>query len=182
MLNGNYVTRCFIYSKKRIYKDFVNSSTMSYGNAFFIFDLCATMEKVDIFNEKNYFAADAENDPENKIFKKFFIDTITMQNKIHEYFSRKESEWEILSYLDESGIESFDQSIDVYIKSLINIIASEQQGKKSGKARILLKMYKEASKFFWLEMLKETKWRDRGLLGSYHSRLHAEPQNRYEAK
>ncbi|CAG8803104.1 14500_t:CDS:2, partial [Gigaspora rosea] len=91
-------------------------------------------------------------------------DTITMQNEIHEYFNRKTSDWGIRSFLDESGIEPFDKSIDAYIKSLNNIIASEQQGKRSEKA----------------QMLEETKWRDRDLLGSYHSRLLAEPQNRCE--
>ncbi|KAF0472439.1 hypothetical protein F8M41_025011 [Gigaspora margarita] len=56
-----------------------------------------------------------------------------MQNEeIHECFSRKASDWGILSYLDESSIEPFDRSIDVYIKSL-NIIASEPQGKRSEK-------------------------------------------------
>ncbi|CAG8829688.1 26797_t:CDS:2, partial [Gigaspora margarita] len=38
------------------------------------------------------------------------------------------------------GIESFDRSINVYIKSLNCIIALEQQGKRYEKARILLKM------------------------------------------
>ncbi|CAG8793948.1 12990_t:CDS:2, partial [Dentiscutata erythropus] len=73
-------------------------------------------------------------------------------------------------------IEPFDRKIDVYIKFLNSIIASEEHGKRPEKARILLKMYKEASKIFRLE-IEETKWRDRSLLGSYHSRLLAEPQN-----
>ncbi|CAG8800322.1 2664_t:CDS:2, partial [Cetraspora pellucida] len=77
-------------------------------------------------------------------FSKQILDTDTMQNGIHEYFSRKSSDWGILSFLDESNIEPFDKKIDTYIKSLNNIIASEQCGKRPEKARILLKMYKEA--------------------------------------
>lgn len=71
-----------------------------------------------------------------------------MQNEeIHECFSRKASDWGILSYLDESSIEPFDRSIDVYIKSL-NIIASEPQGKRSEKRVYFSKCIRRRVNFF----------------------------------
>ncbi|CAG8607048.1 5481_t:CDS:2, partial [Paraglomus occultum] len=60
-----------------------------------------------------------------------------MPTLIHEYFNRKHTEWSITEYLNESNEEPFQLKIDVYLKSLANIIKSDH-GKRRDRARDLL--------------------------------------------
>lgn len=68
-----------------------------------------------------------------------------MSKEIHKYFCRKSSDWRIIDFLNENDIEPFEKKIDVYIKSLNNIIALEK-GKRRERALTLLEKYKEASR------------------------------------
>ena len=55
---------------------------------------------------------------------------------IHEYFSRKHTEWSITGFLNECNEEPFRFKVDIYLKSLVNIINSDQ-GRKREKAKAL---------------------------------------------
>ncbi|CAG8595690.1 1477_t:CDS:2 [Paraglomus occultum] len=66
-------------------------------------------------------------------------------DKIHEYFfNRKYVEWKILDFLTECEERYFKKKIDLYIKSLKNIIKSDMRKTKREKARTLLDRYKKA--------------------------------------
>ena len=68
-------------------------------------------------------------------------------DKIHEYFfNRKYVKWGILDFLTECEEHYFKKKIDLYIKSLKNIIKSDMRKTKREKARTLLDRYKKASK------------------------------------
>ncbi len=71
--------------------------------------------------------------------------------KIYEYFNWKYVEWEILDFLTECEERHFKKKIDVYVKSLKNIIKSNMRKTKREKACTLLDRYKKASKevFRW---------------------------------
>src|SRR6266498_1978703 len=65
---------------------------------------------------------------------------------MHEYFKRKSSEWSILNFLEECGIEEFKQKIEAYLTSL-KAIADTQESKRNKRAKKLLNNYKKASVF-----------------------------------
>ncbi len=65
-------------------------------------------------------------------------------SKIHEYFKRKPSEWDIVAFLNDCEKEPFETKIDEYVKSLEAII-KHKRCYEQGKARILLNNYREAS-------------------------------------
>jgi hypothetical protein len=62
--------------------------------------------------------------------------------KIHEYFSRKSSEWNIIDFLEECDDDDFQKKIDKYLRSL-DTIADNEQGRRREKAVFLLKRYRE---------------------------------------
>jgi hypothetical protein len=55
-------------------------------------------------------------------------------------------EWGILDFLTECEERHFKKKIDVYVKSLKNIIKSNMRKTEREKARTLLDRYKKASK------------------------------------
>ncbi|CAI2181936.1 2575_t:CDS:2 [Funneliformis geosporum] len=55
---------------------------------------------------------------------------------IHKYFKRKHTEWSVTGFLNECNEEPFRFKVDIYLKSLVNIINSDQ-GKKREKAQAL---------------------------------------------
>ncbi|CAI2175888.1 19775_t:CDS:2 [Funneliformis geosporum] len=72
-------------------------------------------------------------------------------SKIHKYFDRKYSEWDIVAFLKECEKEPFESKADEYVKSLEAII-KRKRGFEQGKARILLNKYREASMVVLLEI------------------------------
>ncbi len=66
--------------------------------------------------------------------------------EIHEYFNRRCEEWGILDFLTECEEQHFKRKIDVYVKSLKNIMGSNMRKTKRERARTLLDRYKKASK------------------------------------
>ncbi|CAG8565207.1 8466_t:CDS:2 [Diversispora eburnea] len=64
------------------------------------------------------------------------------KNPIHEYFTRDFTEWNIREFLEECDEEPFRVKIDIYVKSLQNIINSGE-GKRLEKAQYLLDQYKK---------------------------------------
>ncbi|CAG8587138.1 6452_t:CDS:10 [Ambispora gerdemannii] len=70
--------------------------------------------------------------------------------KIHNYFKRKSGEWSLLGFLNESDEEQFRLKIDLYLRSLENII-NYDEGDRKEKAQFLLDKYRKASKnvFCW---------------------------------
>ena len=80
---------------------------------------------------------------------------------IHEYFNRKHTEWSITGFLNECNEEPFRFKVDIYLKSLVNIINSDQ-GKKREKAQALFDKYKMACEnllfFFFIETVDVTWW------------------------
>ncbi|CAG8477785.1 11474_t:CDS:10 [Acaulospora morrowiae] len=65
-------------------------------------------------------------------------------NKIHKYFSRKYSKWNIVGFLNECYIEPFNLKIDAYLKDLE--IINMERGKRQQKAHQLLDRYRKACK------------------------------------
>ena len=71
---------------------------------------------------------------------------------IHEYFSRKHTEWSITGFLNECNEEPFRFKVDIYLKSLVNIINSDQ-GRKREKAKALYVKYRMVfEKIFLLKL------------------------------
>jgi hypothetical protein len=70
--------------------------------------------------------------------------------KIHRYFlDRESSKWDIVDFLEESSEDPLEKKLDVYIKSLNNLVKSKR-GKKRERALTLIDRYKEASKELFL--------------------------------
>lgn len=72
---------------------------------------------------------------------------VMSDNKIHKYFNRKCSKWNIVDFLNECDLEPFDKKIDDYLKSLQNIKA--EKGMRRKKANQLLDLYRKARKNFF---------------------------------
>jgi len=70
------------------------------------------------------------------------------ENYVHEYFDRKSSEWNIISFLEECDAETFTNKIGYYLTSLESII-DKKDGNRSIKARELHDRYKQASSEFF---------------------------------
>ncbi|CAG8648984.1 2125_t:CDS:2, partial [Funneliformis caledonium] len=68
----------------------------------------------------------------------------TTTPKIHKYFERKVSEWNILGFLSECNIEPFRNKIKCYLLSLEDI-ASTEEGRRKEKVRQLIRNYRQAS-------------------------------------
>jgi hypothetical protein len=51
---------------------------------------------------------------------------------MHEYFNRKHTEWSINGFLNECNKEPFRLKEDIYLKSLVNIIKSDQERNVKG--------------------------------------------------
>lgn len=64
---------------------------------------------------------------------------------IHEYFDKKSADWNIMGFLDECTEKSYQLKINLYLKSLENIINNEQ-GSREKKAQLLYNKYKKVSK------------------------------------
>jgi uncharacterized protein YehS (DUF1456 family) len=79
------------------------------------------------------------------------IFSLTMSDKkIHRYFlDRESSKWDIVDFLEESSEDPLEKKLDVYIKSLNNLVKSKR-GKKRERALTLIDRYKEASKELFL--------------------------------
>ncbi|CAG8696577.1 1758_t:CDS:10, partial [Acaulospora morrowiae] len=67
-----------------------------------------------------------------------------IMSKLRDYFKQKCEKWEIIDFLNECDIESFDFMIDSYIKSL-DVIVNIGQGEEQERAKELLDRYKKAS-------------------------------------
>jgi hypothetical protein len=65
--------------------------------------------------------------------------------KIDKYFERKYTKWNIIDFLNECNIETFEGKIDHYLKSLRAIVDCER-GANQDKARYLLDRYNKVSK------------------------------------
>nr|CAG8636176.1 9328_t:CDS:10 [Entrophospora candida] len=63
---------------------------------------------------------------------------------MHEYFTRKSTDWNILDFLNKSDMETFDKKIEQYITCLETIVSNET-GSRHEKAQLLLNKYKQAS-------------------------------------
>ncbi|CAG8677383.1 23171_t:CDS:2, partial [Rhizophagus irregularis] len=61
---------------------------------------------------------------------------------IHEYFDKKSADWNIMGFLDECTEKSYQLKINLYLKSLENIINNEQ-GSREKKAQLLYNKYKK---------------------------------------
>ena len=85
-------------------------------------------------------------------------------NAINKYFNKKHIGWCITGFLKECNEEPYQASIDDYLKSLQNIVNTDQ-GKRREKAQYLLDRYKKASIFFCWKC-QEKKWRGENLLVS----------------
>lgn len=70
-------------------------------------------------------------------------------SRIHEYFKRNYTDWNIIGFLEESDEETFDLKIDSYLKSLELITEGDQEG-RAKKAQLLFDKYKKARKKFFL--------------------------------
>src|SRR4051812_45381424 len=70
-------------------------------------------------------------------------------NWVHEYFDRKSSEWNIISFLEECDVESFTNKIGYYLTSLESII-DKKDGNRSIRARELHDRYKQVSSRIFL--------------------------------
>ncbi|CAG8626884.1 912_t:CDS:2, partial [Diversispora eburnea] len=64
--------------------------------------------------------------------------------KVHKYFERTPSKWNITDFMDECALEPFDRIIEFYISSL-EIINDTKDGKARDKAQLLLNRYRKAS-------------------------------------
>ncbi|CAG8496574.1 2731_t:CDS:10 [Cetraspora pellucida] len=62
---------------------------------------------------------------------------------IHEYFTRAYTEWNIINFLNQCNEEPFRLKVDLYLRSLENIINCEK-GKRKEKAQFLLDKYKSS--------------------------------------
>jgi len=69
--------------------------------------------------------------------------------KIHDYFKRKCTEWNITEFLNESKEELFQLKIGLYLKSL-ETINDNEQGRRQERAQLLLNDYREASRSLFL--------------------------------
>ncbi|GBC12508.2 C2H2-type zinc finger transcription factor [Rhizophagus irregularis DAOM 181602=DAOM 197198] len=79
----------------------------------------------------------------NHYTKRFNMSASTTEpKKIHEYFERKTSEWNIIGFLNECNIETFRRKIYCYLKSLENI-ANTEEGRRRNKAQQLIKNYNQ---------------------------------------
>ena len=67
-----------------------------------------------------------------------------MSNGVHPYFDRKASGWSIIGFLKECEVETFENKIGNYIKSLETIIKTEN-GRRREKAQQLHNQYKQGS-------------------------------------
>lgn len=79
-------------------------------------------------------------------------------SKIHKYFEKCSSKWNITDFLEECGLEPYHCKIEAYITSLEKISDTEK-GTKSNKARLLLNNYREASICFFVGSASRNKWR-----------------------
>jgi len=93
------------------------------------------------------------------------------------YFEHKLFKWNIIDFINETDIETFNLTIDFYIKSLEGISNLEQDDRQK-KAQKLLDEYRKASDSFYGGSKNESSVMG-GLLGHRHSRLLAELQNQY---
>ena len=74
------------------------------------------------------------------------------------YFSRDPSTWSIIDFLNQCDDEKpFYQKINYYIKSLQEIVASDQAGRQEC-AGMLLDSYKKESKVHFYRVLETKKW------------------------
>ena len=84
-----------------------------------------------------------------------------MSGKVHKYFERKASEWNIVAFLYECELEPCERKIDCYLSSLENIDNGENDS-KSIKAQLLLARYREVSMSFLLKNVRiESGWERR---------------------
>ncbi|CAG8673842.1 11856_t:CDS:1, partial [Gigaspora rosea] len=60
----------------------------------------------------------------------------------HTYFNQTCTEWNIINFLNECNEKPFQLKIDLYLRSLENIINCEK-GKRKEKAQLLLDRYKK---------------------------------------
>src|SRR5690242_7440377 len=76
----------------------------------------------------------------------------------YEYFSRDPNTWSIIDFLKQCDLEPFERKIDHYIKSLDEIVASDQTSRREC-ARKLIDSYKEGSEILFYRYRRQ-KWRD----------------------
>ncbi|RHZ77003.1 hypothetical protein Glove_186g36 [Diversispora epigaea] len=81
--------------------------------------------------------------------------------KVHKYFERTPSKWNITDFMDECALEPFDRIIEFYISSL-EIINDTKDGKARDKAQLLLNRYRKGNRpdYKVARKWKESKERD----------------------
>jgi len=77
----------------------------------------------------------------------------------YEYFSRDPSTWGIIDFLNQCDLEPFERKIDHYIKSLAEIVTSDQVSRRESAQR-LLDSYKAGSEILFYLVSEAKKWRD----------------------
>ena len=68
--------------------------------------------------------------------------------KPHSYFDRKAADWDVLGFLEDCNEKTLKNKMDIYVKSLLNIVAYERQGKRHEKAKNLLDRYRRVCSLF----------------------------------
>ena len=66
----------------------------------------------------------------------------------YEYFSRDPSTWGIIDFLNQCDLEPFERKIDHYIKSLDEIVTSDQASRREAHRGFLIVIRREVKSFF----------------------------------
>jgi len=70
------------------------------------------------------------------------------EKRIHVYFNRKASSWNIKDFLEGCELEDISDKISIYLKSL-EAIANTEEGQKCKRAKELLARYREVNSCFF---------------------------------